>query len=90
MIGIHSAAKDRVQERLLESGLKDIKIEVFEEAIRIYPNAGEFKKDLSSQHGNLNDTLEENIEAFNLILKENTVHGVIKQKEWRYIWRERK
>lgn len=90
MIGIHSAAKDLVQKRLVESGLRDIKIDLFEEAIRIYPNPGEFQKDLSSQHGNLDYTLEENKEKFEHILKENTVNGVIQQKEWRYIWSGRK
>ena len=90
MLGIHSAAKDMVEERLAESELIDIDIVVYDEAMLVFSNEKELEKYISSSHGSLDYSLAENNEALLKIVDEFTIDGEIKMQEWRYIWRGRK
>lgn len=90
IFGIHSASKEVVEKRLQESGLKDVEIEVFDEAVRIFPNERELEKCISASHGSLDYSLKENEEAFQKLVEEHRINGVIQMKEWRYIWKARK
>ena len=90
MFGIHSGSMEKILDRLEDSGLRDIHIQVFDDAYMCFPNENEFAKYLSGCHGNPDYTQEENRKAFDEILNEHTIDGEIKMKEWRFIWKARK
>jgi len=90
MVGIHSACKEAVEERLANSGLIDIEMEVYDKAMIIFPNEKEFEKYRSSSHGSLDYSLDENKVAFKKLVEEHTVDDKIMMQEWRYIWSGKK
>jgi len=90
VFGIHSAEKERVEQRLNDNGFIDITFEVYDEAFKCFPTEKEFTKYLSSMHGRPDYTLPENQAELQQLIAENTVDGQLKYKEWRYIWMAKK
>jgi SAM-dependent methyltransferase len=87
IIGIHSAGKDTVIERLQKSGLRNIEIIEFPNSFLIFDNKNEYAEYLSSFPGNPDFLLPENRTELEKNIIENTVDGIIKVQEWRYIWK---
>lgn len=90
IIGIHSAEKSRVEERLRENNFFDIEFEVFDQATAVFPNEQEFIKFLSAFPGNPDYSLPEYSKIIREIIRENTVNNRLTYPQWRYIWKARK
>lgn len=90
IIGIHSAALDKVMELLKDNQFIDIEIEEFNEAFTCFPNETEFAKFLSAMPGNTDYTLPENEGDLKRLIRESTINGRLGIKEWRYIWKATK
>lgn len=90
IIGIHSGEKDKVEQRLKENHFTDIEIEVFDQAVSVFPNEQEFIKFLSAFPGNPDYSLPEYSKIISQIIKDNTVDNRLTYKQWRYVWQARK
>ena len=90
IIGIHSAEKNRVEERLKENNFTEIEFEIFNQAIAVFPNEGEFIKFLSAFPGSPDYSLPEYSKQINQIIQDNIVDNRLTYKQWRYIWKARK
>jgi SAM-dependent methyltransferase len=86
ILGIHSAAFDKVKDRLVNHGFSDIKFEEFNDAYLIFDDEDDFCEFMSSFPGNPNYHLAENKGEFASIKNEYKKAGKYIFKEWRYIW----
>ena len=87
IFGIHSAAMEKVQERLSNNGFIHIEIDEFDEAIMVFPDETEFAKALSGIPGNPDYLLPEYAEELQQKINENKINGRLVMKQWRYIWK---
>jgi SAM-dependent methyltransferase len=87
IIGIHSAGKDTVINRLQKSGLRNIEITEYPNSYLIFDNINEYSEYLTAFPGNPDYTLPENRTELENKGHENTVNGKITVQEWRYIWK---
>ena len=87
IFGIHSAAMEKVQERLHNNGFIHIEIDEFNEAIMVFSNATEFTKALSAIPGNPDYSLSEYAAELQKKINESKINGRLAIKQWRYIWR---
>jgi SAM-dependent methyltransferase len=90
IFGIHSAEKNKVLERLEQNGFVDVEIEEFNDAMIVFPDAGEFAKYLSASHGNPDYTSEAHRKELDRLVSEHSQDGRLTLKEWRYIWKAKK
>lgn len=90
IIGIHSAEQGRVEQRLKENNYSNVTLEIFDEAIAVFPNEMEFIKFLSAFPGNPDYSLPEYAKVIREIIEQNTVNGRLEYKQWRYIWKATK
>jgi len=72
---------------LLENNFKDIEIEIFDEAMAVFPNEEEFIKYLSAFPGNPDYSLAEHSKKISEIIENHKVNGRLEYKQWRYIWK---
>jgi len=86
IFGIHNNV-DKVRERLVMNGYKNIEIEEYKEAIFYFPNDLEFARFLSDIPGNPDYTLPEYREKLQEKLNENMINGRIGFRELKYIWK---
>lgn len=86
IIGIHSGEQERVESRLKENGFSNIQMEVFDEAITVFPNEVEFTKFLAAFPGNPDYTLPEYAPVVASLIQQHRVEGRLVHKQWRYIW----
>jgi len=90
IMGIHSAEIELVRQRLLENDFKNIEIEIFDEAIAVFPNEEEFTKYLSAFPGNPDYLLTEYSSEISEIIEKHRINGRLEYTQWRYIWRAEK
>lgn len=81
---------DIVSERLLGNGFVNIEINVFDDAILVFPNTKEFAKFLTAFPGNPDYTLPESKQMLDEKVKENIINGRLCYKQWRFIWKATK
>jgi SAM-dependent methyltransferase len=81
---------DIVSERLSHNGFINIDINVFDDAILVFPNTKEFAKFLTAFPGNSDYTLPESKLMLDEKVKENMINGRLCYKQWRFIWKATK
>jgi SAM-dependent methyltransferase len=87
MLGIHSAAKDTVIQRLNDSGLADISIVEYPDSFMIFDDINEYAEYLAAFPGNPDFLLPEHREKLESLALENMKNGKIEIQEWRFIWK---
>jgi len=90
IFGIHSAEKRKVLERIERNGFVDAEIEMFDDALIVFPDSREFAKYLSASHGNPDYTSTEHKEELDRLVSDHFQNGRLTLKEWRYIWKAKK
>lgn len=78
---------DIVSKRLSHNGFVNIEVNVFKNAILVFPNPKEFAKFLTAFPGNPNYTLPESKQMLDEKVKENMINGRLCYKQWRFIWK---
>jgi len=81
---------DSVSERLSHNGFVNIEINVFGDAILVFPNAKEFAKFLTAFPGNPDYTLPESKQMLDEKVNKNMVNGRLCYNQWRFIWKATK
>jgi len=81
---------DKVSERLSHNGFVNIEINIFDDAILVFPNTKEFAKFLTAFPGNSDYTLPESKQMLDEKVKENMINGRLCYKQWRFIWKATK
>jgi SAM-dependent methyltransferase len=87
MLGIHSAGKDTVIQRLNASGLAEISIVEYPDSFMIFDEVNEYAEYLAAFPGNPDYRLPEYREKLESLASENMKHGKIEIQEWRFIWK---
>jgi SAM-dependent methyltransferase len=87
LIGIHSAAKETVINRLQKSELRNIEITDYPNSFLVFDNINEYAEYLTSFPSNPDYTLPNNRTELENKALENTIDGKITVQEWRYIWK---
>lgn len=78
---------DKITGFLKNNGFINIKIEIFDNAVMIFPDEIEFSKFLRDFPGNVDYTLPENRDLLKQKIEENMVDGRLCWKQWRFIWK---
>lgn len=78
---------DIVSERLSHNRFINIEINVFDDAILVFPNTKEFAKFLTAFPGNPDYTLPESKQMLDEKVMENMINGRLCYKQWRFIWK---
>lgn len=86
VFGIHPYyALEKVKQRLLAGGFKELKIEEFKECVLVFDTVSDFAEHLSSMHMSLNYSLDENKEELNELVNKHTINGKLILPEERFI-----
>ncbi|MBU3129958.1 class I SAM-dependent methyltransferase [Clostridium tagluense] len=81
---------DSVSKRLSHNGFVNIEINVFSDAILVFPNTKEFAKFLTAFPGNPDYTLPESKQMLDEIVNENMINWRLCYNQWRFIWKATK
>ena len=81
---------DSVSERLSHNGFVNIEINVFGDAILVFPNDKEFAKCLTAFPGNPDYTLPGSKHMLDEKVNENMINGRLCYNQWRFIWKATK
>jgi len=90
IMGIHSAGKSKIEERLITNEYREIKIVEYYGVYKIFDKIEEYRKYLADFPGNKNYLLNEHENEFNSIVESKMQNGIIKEEEIRYIWSAKK
>jgi SAM-dependent methyltransferase len=85
--GIHSDEKETVIQRLSDNGYKQIEIDDFNESYILFDSISEYAKFLSDFPGNPDYESRANAKELEKNVKEHIENGIIKIKEYRFIWK---
>jgi len=81
---------DIVSERLSNNDFIDAEMNIYDDAMLIFPNSNEFAKFLTAFPGNPDYTLPESKQMLDEQIMENMRNGKLCYKQWRFVWKATK